>query len=146
MATKKLEPIDFMKMDVHRPLTKEEIDEINPQACVDKSLGEEPHRDGSGVGARDEKHYPHEHPLPANVTILENLTRIDLTAEEILRDAYDAGMEKIVIVGIDKHGYERLFRTSARIADANWLLQRGLHNLHKRYDDTSADEGNNEGA
>jgi len=39
MSTKKtLDPADFMMMDVHRPMTDDEISEVAPQAVVDKTL------------------------------------------------------------------------------------------------------------
>jgi len=38
-TTPKLNAIHFMMLDVHEPLSSEEINSINPQAAVDKSAG-----------------------------------------------------------------------------------------------------------
>src|SRR6185503_18538514 len=48
--TPRLSATDFMMMDVHEPLSPEEINEINPQAAVDKTLGAEQDEVGADEG------------------------------------------------------------------------------------------------
>jgi len=140
MTIKKLSDIDFMMMDVHRPLTNAEIKEINPQAAVDKSAGsgpsqrEDEHREEASMGAP----YPYETPLPENVELLNNYTKLDIPVEEILRDAYDAGLVELVVVGIDENGIERVFRTNTSLPRAMFWLVRGQHILNRNFDKEGA--------
>lgn len=132
MTIKRLSDIDFMMMDVHRPLTNAEIKEVNPQAVVDKSAGavEDEHSAAPGVGAP----YPYEVPLPENVELLNNYTKLDIPAEEILRDAYNAGLVELVVVGVDESGVERVFRTNTQLPRAMFWLIRGQHILNLNFD------------
>lgn len=132
MSTRKLNGIDFMIMDVHRSLTNDEVEEINPQAAVDKSAG--PFEDEHCVAAGVDTPYPYEVPLPDNVTIMPGVTTHDLSTEEVMRAAFNADLTEMVIVGIDEEGHEHIFRTNADLAPAMFHLQRGMHNLNRMHD------------
>ena len=136
MTTKKLSDLDFMMMDVHRPLLNEEIEAINPQARLDKSVGAvaDEHSAPASVGPP----YPYELPLPENVELLNNYTKLDIPVEEILRDAYDAGLVELVVVGIDESGVERVFRTNTSLPRAMFWLIRGQHILNSNFDKEGA--------
>ena len=142
MTTRKLSELDFMMMDVHRPLLDEEINEVNPQARLDKSARASAIVDGieASVGAP----YPYEVPLPENVTVLPGVTSHDLTAQEILRNAFDANMTEMVICGIDEDGKEHLLRTNADLAPAAFHLQRAMHNLNRMHDSVLLEDGREE--
>jgi hypothetical protein len=62
MTMKVLYAADFLENDIHRPLTTEEINEINPQAAVDKTLGAGEDEVSADTGV--DRAYPHEEPLP----------------------------------------------------------------------------------
>ena len=133
MTTKKiLNPIDFVMMDVHRPMLNEEINEINPQARVDKSAGpvEDEHSASPEVGAS----YPHEQSLPENVAELPVETSHDIPPETILRRAFDWKLDEMVVCGIDVEGNEYVLHTSTDPAICVWHLQRAIHILNLRMD------------
>lgn len=112
---KKLDSIDFMMMDVHRPMLADEIEDIHPAALVDKA-------------------YPHEEPLGENVVILPAMTTHDLSPIEVLRNAFDAGLTELVICGVDAAGHEYLMRTNADKAIGAWYLQRAIYLLNRDHD------------
>lgn len=127
--TKPLNSIDFMMMDVHRELDQEDAD---PETLVDKSLGAEQAQDDHdpGVGVS----YPYETPLPPNVTVLPTETSHDLTAEHILRSAFDAKLTEMVVCGTDDEGHEWVLHTACDPATSVWHLQRAIHILNLRCD------------
>ena len=128
MTIKKLDVLDFAKLGVHRPLTADEINEIHPQAAVDRSAA------GGEEKVVDEKTYPHEQPLPDNVVVMPGVTSHDIPVEEVLRDAYDAKLVELVVVGVDEDGHEYVFRSNADMALAMWHVQRAVHLFNNEQD------------
>lgn len=145
MTTTKLDADDFMMMDVHRPLTDEEIAQINPQALVDKSLGvEREDGEGAGVGephAEEPHQYRCEHcfgPLPcaehANVEHLNNVTALDISPTAVLAGAHNSDLEYVIVVGMTKEGHEYFASSVADAAESVYTLQRGIWKLNKIVD------------
>jgi hypothetical protein len=132
MTMKVLYAADFLENDIHRPLTTEEINEINPQAAVDKTLGAGEDEVSADTGV--DRAYPHEEPLPENVTMLPTETSHDLPPETILRKAHDCKLTNMVICGEDEEGHEYVMHTSTDPSQSIWTLQRALHILNLRYD------------
>lgn len=112
--------VDFAKMGVHRPLTTAEIQEIKPQAAVDRSAGEAPEE-----VSEKEEYYPHEHKLADNIIMHTAVTTLDFTVEEVLRSAYHAGYKEIIITGVLENGDECVHRTNTSTPRAMWHLVRG---------------------
>jgi len=148
MTTKKLSDLDFMMMDVHRPLLNAEIEEINPQARLDKSLRlvEDEHSEEESVGA------PHpqtkcdicfgampceQHP---NVEHLRTVTSLDISATAILARAHDAGLTEVVVVGIRGNGREYFAANISDAAATMYHLQRGIHKLNQVVDGDYEDD------
>jgi hypothetical protein len=121
-----------MMMDVHEPLSTEEIDEINPQAAVDKTLGAV--EDEVGDDTSVDRAYPYEVPLPENVEYIPTETSNNLPAEHVLRNAFDSKLVDLVICGIDEDGNEYVLRTNTDPAESVWHLQRAIHILNLRCD------------
>ena len=148
MTIKRLSDIDFMMMDVHRPLTDAEIKDVNPQAAVDKSAGavEDEHSDAAGVDAP----YPSTRcdtcfaPMPcekhANVEHLRTITSLDISPTSILARAHDAGLTEVVVVGMKEDGSEYFAANISDAAATMYHLQRGIYKLHRVIDGQYEDE------
>lgn len=149
--TTKLTSTDFMMMDIHRPLTNEEVEEVNPQALVDKSARSLTLVDSEAesVGA------PHEGatstrcdvcfaPMPcdkhANVEILCGVTSLDISPTVVLAKAHDAGLTEVVIVGMKADGSEYFASSVSDAAPSMYHLQRGIYKLNKVVDGEHEDE------
>lgn len=96
-TTRKLSSIDFMMMDVHRELDKEDCD---PQTMLDKSARpqQEEHGDEEGVGV------PHPKirlldPLPENVVLADVSTSHRLQVQRVLQSALDRGLHDVMVIG-----------------------------------------------
>jgi len=98
-----------------RPTVKSDLQDIHPQSVVDKT----------DIFA----------PLPANVEILDTVTRNDIPVDLVLRQAHEAKLIEAVIVGIDAEGNEYLFRNSADMAPSMWHLERGKYMLMRQMDE-----------
>lgn len=130
--TPKLSAAEFMAMDVHEPLSPEDINSINPQAAVDKTLGAG--EDEVGDDESVARTYPYEVPMPDNVEYIPAETSHDLPAEHILRCAFDSQLVDLVICGVDESGNEHVYHTSTDPAESVWYLQRAIHILNLRCD------------
>ena len=132
MTTKKtLDANDFMMMDVHRPMTDEEIDEVNPQARVDKSLGL-PDRDRDreceeGVGgvpaSAGEPAIRLLDPLPQNVELLNVPTSHRLQVQRVLQAALEHGLDDVMVVGWVDDGPVFFLATDPSIGNAVYRLE-----------------------
>ncbi len=116
-----LSSVDFMMMDVHRPLTKEDIDEVNPQACVDKSLGEDAHREEESVGAPRKIRLLD--PLPGNVEVLDVATSHRLRVAHVLQSALDHGLDDVIVVGWADDGPIYFLSTDPSIGNSVYRLE-----------------------
>ena len=148
MTIKKLSDLDFMMMDIHRPMLDEEIKAINPQAVMDKSAGPvaDEHSASASVGA---SHAPKrcDHcfgPMPceqhANVEHLAIVTSLDVSPTHILAKAHDAGLTEVVIVGMKEDGSEYFASSISDAAPTMYHLQRGIYKLHKIVDGDYEDD------
>jgi hypothetical protein len=142
MTTKKLSDLDFMMMDVHRPMLDEEVNKINPQAVVDKSARPFQVIDGDAesvgtpyTGTRCDHCFG---PMPcekhANVEHLPIVTSLDVSPTHILAKAHDAGLTEVVIVGMREDGREYFASSISDAAPAVYHLQRGIYKLNKIVD------------
>jgi hypothetical protein len=133
--TTKLSDIDFMMMDLHRPLTNAEVEAINPQALVDHTAGQDTGSEEEGVGERCHACFG---AMPcaahANVEPLNIITSNDVDPVRILAGAHNRGLEIVVVVGMTKDGNEYFASSAADAAESSWLLQRGIHKLNKIVD------------
>lgn len=142
MTTKKLDASDFAAMDVHRPLTDEEIKEINPQALMDKSADPRNDEDSAeeGVDTPQPRCWACFGPMPceqhANVEPLAIVTSHDLPPASMLAKAHNADLETVVIVGYTKEGSEFFASSCADAAEGMYHLQRGIYKLNKIVDGT----------
>ena len=82
--------------------------------------------------------YPHEQDLPENVAELDIITSNDIDPVKLLRDAYKADLEDVVIVGMGKDGVEYFASSVSDAAGAMFYLQRGIHKLNHIMDDIAA--------
>lgn len=72
-----------------------------------------------------------------DVVILGGITKADLPPERILSAALEAGMERVVIVGLDADGNEYFAFSSANREGVLWDLQRAAYRLlHDAQEDT----------
>lgn len=96
-TTRKLTAIDFMMMDVHRELDKEDFD---PETMLDKSARpqQEEHRDEAGVGVSHPKIRLLD-PLPENVVLADVSTSHRLQVQRVLQSALDRGLQDVMIIG-----------------------------------------------
>ena len=139
-TTPRLNAVDFMMMDVHEPLTPEEINAIHPQAAVDKSAGavEDSVGDGEGVGGPPARCDVCFAPMPcadhSNVEILDAVTSLDISPVAVLAGARNANLEFVVIVGMNKDGSEYFASSVSDAAAGIYYLQRGIHKLNKIVD------------
>lgn len=149
----KLSSLDFMMMDVHRPLLNEEIEAINPEALVDKSLRVVQNDDSEapGVGTPHEEKYsarcefcfgPMPCPKHPNVEPLDIITSLDLNATQVLAAAHGAGLKEVVVVGMKHDGTEYFASNISDAAPSMYHLQRGIYKLNKvvdgEYEDNDA--------
>lgn len=125
---------DFMMMDVHRPMTDEEIKAVHPQAIVDKSLRLVTNGDGEapGMGAPHEDEQP-EAPrykgpfveFPDNVVGLDVCTSHELQVDRILQSAFDNNLASIMVIGIRDEDQELfVLASNPDIASAVLLTER----------------------
>jgi hypothetical protein len=75
--------------------------------------GRKPRKRVNGVAIRDE----------GNVTILRQVTRLDLPVERVLHGALDNGLSDAVVIGWDKNGDFYFAATYADGANVLWLLE-----------------------
>jgi hypothetical protein len=140
MTTKKLTATDFMMMDVHEPLSTQEINQINPQAAVDKTLGavEDHVRDDESVGSTGERCEVCFAPTPcadhANVAQFNVVTSLDIDPVAILAGAHNKGLAEVVIVGFTDEGEEYFASSISDAGQSMYHLQRGIYKLNKILD------------
>lgn len=126
MTTKKTDHLtatDFMMMDIHRPMTDDEVNAIHPQAGVDKSFGAEENEHGpaEGVGA---PHTPRLlDPLPDNVEILDVSTSHRLQVQRVLQSALDHELDDVMVVGWVDEGPIFFLATDPSIGNAVYRLE-----------------------
>lgn len=89
-----------------------------------------------------EREYPHEKPLPENVVPLSIVTLNDVDIVSILRDAFDADLEEVVIVGMKKDGSEYFAASCADAAPSIYHLMRAVHKLNCVIDEGVKGEDN----
>ncbi len=143
MTTRKLSDIDFMMMDFHRPMTKDDIDAIHPQACVDRS--EQPREEASvdtPIGPRCSICFGH---MPceqhANVEPVPVITSLDRPVERVLARAHNRECQVLVVVGLDKDGNDFFDSSVADAAECIYYLTRGVHRLHRQIDGAEDEDG-----
>ena len=111
-----LEAADFMMMDVHRPMTDEEISAIHPQARLDKSarafkiVDSEAESVDTPQSTRCERCFGPlpcgKHPeekqyagpfvnFPENVTVADVATTHELEVNRVLQSAYDNKLSQV---------------------------------------------------
>ncbi len=131
LARGELSPLDFMMMDMHRPMTDEEIEAVNPQALLDKSAGavENNNGDAASVGA-PHKEEPRRYSgpfvvYPDNVEVLDVNTSCELDVARVLQSAHDNGLSRVLVIGT-REGDNELFVlcSDPDIAEANLLTDR----------------------
>ena|ERR1700761_1237248 len=142
---KRLTGVDFMMMDFHRPMTKDDIDAIHSQACVDRS--EQP-REEASVDAEKE---PEKRcdicfgPMPckqhANVEPVPVITSLDRPVERVLARAHNRECQVLVVVGLDKDGNDFFDSSVADAAECIYYLTRGVHRLHRQIDGAEDEDG-----
>lgn len=126
---------DFMMMDIHRPMTDAEIEEVNPQALVDKSAGTVENDDGSaaGVGASHEeepKRYTGPFVVyPDNVEVLDVNTSHELEVNRVLQSAFDNELVSVVVIGQREDGSLYLLASDPDVGSANLLCDRAKAEL-----------------
>lgn len=125
-----LGPTDFMMMDIHRPMTDEEIEEINPQALVDKSAGAVEDNDGEAesVGTpHEEEPRRYSGPFvvfPDNVEVLDVITSQRLEVDRVLQSAHHNNLSEVVVIGIREDGELFLLASDPDVGSANILCDR----------------------
>jgi len=143
--TPKLSAKDFMAMDVHEPLSTEEINEINPQAAVDKTIGAEQDEvsDDASVDRTPARCWVCFKPMPceehANIEQLGGVTSHDIDPTYLIAAAHNADLETVVIVGMRKDGKEYFAASCADAAEGMYHLQRGIYKLNRIVDEGSDD-------
>lgn len=86
-----------------------------------------------------EDSYPHEEPLPGNVALHPARAGMDLPVSDILRCAFNADLEEIVVIGVRKDGREFVSTSMADCALAIYFMQRGMHYLNLYMDELQDD-------
>ena len=139
-TTQKLSAIDFMMLDVHEPLSSEEINSINPQAAVDKSAGVADDEAGSdedagGPPPRCDVCFA---PMPcadhANVAQIDVVTSLDIDPVAVLAGAHNVGLAEVVVVGFTDDGKEYFASSISDAGQSMYHLQRGIYRLNKTMD------------
>lgn len=134
---------DFMKMDVHRPPTDDEIDTTQ---AVDKTIGagEEELRDAESVDSPAARCPTCFGPMPcaahANVEHLSIVTSHDIAPTTLLAAAHNADIEHVVIIGMTRSGKEYFASSVSDAAQAMYYAQRAIHKLNKMVDGESIDD------
>lgn len=104
---------DFMMMDVHRPMTDEEISSIHSQARLDKSLRAVPDvdRETPPVGepheeepAEDRRYDGPFVKFPDKVHVLDVSTSHELDVDRVLQSAYDNKLSSALVIGWNEEG------------------------------------------
>ena len=139
-TTPKLNAIHFMMLDVHEPLSSEEINSINPQAAVDKSAGVADDEAGSdedagGPPPRCDVCFA---PMPcadhANVAQIDVVTSLDIDPVAVLAGAHNVGLAEVVVVGFTEDGKEYFASSISDAGQSMYHLQRGIYRLNKTMD------------
>lgn len=141
-TTPKLNAIHFMMLDVHEPLSSEEINSINPQAAVDKSAGvaddDEAGSDGDAGGPPPPRCDVCFAPMPcadhANVAQIDVTTSLDIDPVAVLAGAHNVGLAEVVIVGFTEDGKEYFASSISDAGQSMYHLQRGIYRLNKTMD------------
>lgn len=60
----------------------------------------------------------------SNVTILKNVTRLDIPADRVIDAAKEKALTAVVIIGYDPEGEEYFASSYADGGDVLWLLER----------------------
>ena len=134
-TTRKLTAIDFMMMDVHRELDKEDFD---PETMLDKSARpqQEEHGDEEGVGVSYEEEPTARclfcfgpAPCPKHGKIIDAniVSTNDIDPIGVLAGAHNEDLVQVVVVGVRRNGKEYLASSFGKEGDAIYLLQRGIH-------------------
>lgn len=129
-----------MMMDVHEPLSSEEINSINPQAAVDKSAGavEDDVSYGESVGGPPTCCETCFAPTPcsahANVAHFNVVTSFDIDPVSILAAAHNKGLVEVVVVGFTEEGEEYFASSISDAGQSMYHLQRGIYKLNKIMD------------
>lgn len=89
-----------------------------------------------------EREYLHEQPLPENVVPLEVVTSNDCDPVNILRGAFDADLEELIVVGMKKDGTEYFASTVGDAAPVIYHLMRAVHKLNCIIDEGTKGEDN----
>ena len=147
MTIKKLSDLDFMMMDVHRPMLDEEINEVNPKARVDKSLRAVENIDSEAP--RVDTPHPEPRckicfgPVPcdqhANVASLDVVTSHDIPVAKILAGAHARDLDVVVVVGLAKDGNEYFASSCADGAEVIYHLTRGIFKMNMMVDQLRAE-------
>lgn len=137
-----LEATDFMMMDVHRPMTDEEINAINPQARVDRSawalkiVDSEAESVGPPQSTRCDRCFGpipcDKHPeeklyagpfvnFPENVTVADVATSHELEVNRVLQSAYDNKLSQVLVLGYREDGEFWILASDPDIAEVNLL-------------------------
>ncbi len=139
-TTPKLNATHFMMLDVHEPLSSEEINSINPQAAVDKSAGVADDEAGSdedagGPPPRCDVCFA---PMPcadhANVAQIDVVTSLDIDPVAVLAGAHNVGLAEVVVVGFTEDGKEYFASSISDAGQSMYHLQRGIYRLNKTMD------------
>lgn len=142
MTTTKLNAVHFMMLDVHEPLSSEEINSINPQAAVDKSAGV---ADDDEAGSDEDAGGPPPSrcdvcfaPMPcadhANVAQIDVVTSLDIDPVAVLAGAHNVGLSEVVVVGFTDDGKEYFASSISDAGQSMYHLQRGIYRLNKTMD------------
>lgn len=113
MSTEKLTSEDFTAMGVHRPLVPSEIDEVHPQANVDKTMADETGKPMLRVLD----------PLPDNVELLDMPTSHQLQVKRVLQSALDHELDDVMVVGWVNDGPIFFLATDPSVGNAVYRLE-----------------------
>lgn len=130
--TTRLSGFDFMMMDIHREMSDEEIEAVNPQALVDKSARpfKIVDRAEEGVGASHEEEQPEPRyrgpfvEFPDNVEALDVNTSHALQVNRVLQSAFDSDLATVVVIGMQEDGELFVLASDPDIGEANLLCDR----------------------
>ncbi len=73
-----------------------------------------------------------------NIHILQLFASLDIPAERVLQQAIERGLERVVIVGVDKDGGEYFASSVSDGGDITWMLERAKWVLMKIVDEGNA--------
>jgi hypothetical protein len=123
MDTTKLDAVAFAKMGVHRPMSKDDIDAIHPQAVVDKSSGAEQDNDRAAQSLGTSFTPRLLDPLPDNVELLDVATSHRLQVQRVLQSALDHGLDDVMVVGWSDDGPIFFLASDPSIGNAVYRLE-----------------------